>query len=132
MYNDKGCVSSDSPPQHVLDDLLSQGQEGGGGGGGKVRTLHLSTIPDTLYMLEEGDATLSEPYSGSPVSTVDVIAGTIPGEFPSCVLRCTSLQRIVVGEYFLGVFSLFLVSRINFFGEILKEGHLHFVVIFRK
>ncbi|KAK3796393.1 hypothetical protein RRG08_026649 [Elysia crispata] len=64
--------------KHVLDDLLSQGQEGGGGGGGKVRTLHLSTIPDTLYMLEEGDATLSEPYSGSPVSTVDVIAGTIP------------------------------------------------------
>ncbi|RUS79800.1 hypothetical protein EGW08_012447 [Elysia chlorotica] len=64
--------------KHVLDDLLAQGQEAGGGGGGKVRTLHLSAIPDTLYMLEEGDATLSEPYSGSPVSTVDVIAGTIP------------------------------------------------------
>lgn len=65
--------------KNVLHELLSQGHEAGGaGGGGKVRTLHLSTIPDTLYMLEEGDATLSEPYSGSPVSTVDVIAGTIP------------------------------------------------------
>ena len=73
-------------PQNVLDELLSQGQEAGSsGGGGKVRTLHLSTIPDTLYMLEEGDATLSEPYSGSPVSTVDVIAGTIPGEDILCV-----------------------------------------------
>ncbi|GFR58467.1 BTB/POZ domain-containing protein 7-like [Elysia marginata] len=60
--------------KNVLHELLSQGQETGS----KVRTLHLSTIPDTLYMLEEGDATLSEPYSGSPVSTVDVIAGTIP------------------------------------------------------
>ncbi|GFO11987.1 BTB/POZ domain-containing protein 7 [Plakobranchus ocellatus] len=63
--------------KNVLDELLSQGQEMAGGGG-KVRTLHLSAIPDTLYMLEENDATLSEPYSGSPVSTVDVIAGTIP------------------------------------------------------
>lgn len=39
----------------------------------------MSAIPDTLYMLESSDVNLPLPYSGSPVSTVDIIAGTIPG-----------------------------------------------------
>ncbi|KAK7000055.1 BTB/POZ domain-containing protein 7 [Biomphalaria glabrata] len=58
----------------VLEELLSQGHDSGS----KVRAIHVSAIPDTLYMIDERDVSLSLPYSGSPVSTVDIIAGTIP------------------------------------------------------
>lgn len=60
--------------KNTLEELMSQGPESGS----RVRTIHMSAIPDTLYMLESADVNLPLPYSGSPVSTVDIIAGTIP------------------------------------------------------
>lgn len=60
--------------KNFLEELLSQGHDSGS----KVRAIHLSAIPDTLYMLDEQDVSMPLPYSGSPVSTVDIIAGTIP------------------------------------------------------
>ena len=46
----------------------------------RVRTLHMSAIPDTLYMVDDQHCS-SAPYAISPVSTVDIIAGTIPGMY---------------------------------------------------
>jgi hypothetical protein len=62
--------------QAVLEDrVVSAAQENEIAG---VRTLHMSSIPDTLYMVDEQHCS-SAPYAVSPVSTVDIIAGTIPG-----------------------------------------------------
>lgn len=43
---------------------------------GRVRTIQMSSIPDTLYMVEDRQSYI--PFS-SGSSTVDIVAGTIPG-----------------------------------------------------
>ncbi|XP_076464304.1 BTB/POZ domain-containing protein 7-like [Babylonia areolata] len=58
----------------VLEDMVVCAQEQDTS---RVRMLHMSTIPDTLYMVDEQHCS-SAPYAVSPVSTVDIIAGTIP------------------------------------------------------
>ena len=79
------CVS-----QAVLEDMVvcaAQEQDTS-----SVRMLHMSAIPDTLYMVDEQHCS-SAPYAVSPVSTVDIIAGTIPGKpHPNTVLDLYSLH----------------------------------------
>lgn len=58
----------------VLEERLSQGQELECG---RVRTIQMSAIPDTLYMVESSHYPSS--YVNPPsCNTVDIIAGTIP------------------------------------------------------
>ncbi|CAH1793169.1 unnamed protein product, partial [Owenia fusiformis] len=64
----------------ILDEQLSQAQEQDVV---RLRTVHMSNIPDTLYMLEEkyssqSGAAYHSANHHSPVCTVDIIAGTIP------------------------------------------------------
>lgn len=60
----------------------------------RVRMLHISAIPDTLYMVDEQHCS-SAPYAVSPVSTVDIIAGTIPGQFHlAVVVMCLGINVI--------------------------------------
>ena len=61
--------------QTVLEERLSQGQDQEYG---RVRTIQMSAIPDTLYMVEHSHYPSS--YVNHPgCNTVDIIAGTIPG-----------------------------------------------------
>ncbi|ESO97990.1 hypothetical protein LOTGIDRAFT_92273, partial [Lottia gigantea] len=57
----------------ILEEQLSQAQDIDTG---RVRMIHMSAIPDTLYMVE--DRPFSLPYPTTPASPVDIIAGTIP------------------------------------------------------
>ncbi|XP_050406093.1 BTB/POZ domain-containing protein 7 [Patella vulgata] len=57
----------------ILEEQLSQAQELDTS---RVRMIHMSAIPDTLYMIE--DRPFSLPYPTTPASPVDIIAGTIP------------------------------------------------------
>ena len=66
--------------QAVLDEQLSQLQESSGA---HLRMSHMSVIPDALYMVEDKEYAASLPrpaHIPSSSSTVDIIAGTVPGE----------------------------------------------------
>ncbi|KAK7104211.1 BTB/POZ domain-containing protein 7-like [Littorina saxatilis] len=83
----------------VLEDMVvSAAQEQDTSG---VRMLHMSAIPDTLYMVDEQHCS-SAPYAVSPVSTVDIIAGTIPvpdrGTFLLMVQREQELEQSAVAQ----------------------------------
>ncbi|XP_063430369.1 BTB/POZ domain-containing protein 7-like [Mytilus trossulus] len=56
----------------VLEEQMSQDQDQDSG---RVRTIQMSSIPDTLYMVEDRQSYI--PFS-SGSSTVDIVAGTIP------------------------------------------------------
>jgi len=69
--------------QAVLEEQLSESQELGGA---HLRLKHMSVIPDALYMVEDKEYAASLPppaHIPSSSSTVDIIAGTIPGECDS-------------------------------------------------
>ena len=60
----------------MLEEQLTQDQDHEAG---RVRTIQMSSIPDTLYMVEDRQYLQSyHPFSSS-TSTVDIVAGTIPG-----------------------------------------------------
>ena len=63
--------------QSVLDDQLSSGQEHEAS---RVRTIHMSSIPDTLYMVEDPQY-IHQFMANTPNidNTVDIVSGTIPG-----------------------------------------------------
>ena len=66
--------------QAVLEEQLSESQELSGA---HFRLKHMSVIPDALYMVEDKEYAASLPppaHIPSSSSTVDIIAGTIPGE----------------------------------------------------
>lgn len=58
----------------MRDEFLSQGQDSDTG---RVRTIQMSAIPDTLYMVDEAQYPAGHKGLTSS-STVDIIAGTIP------------------------------------------------------
>ncbi|XP_033736507.1 LOW QUALITY PROTEIN: BTB/POZ domain-containing protein 7-like [Pecten maximus] len=60
----------------MRDEFLSQGQDSDAG---RVRTIQMSAIPDTLYMVDEAQYPQTPGLQGlTSSSTVDIIAGTIP------------------------------------------------------
>ena len=64
----------------MLDEQLSQLHESCGA---HLRMSHMSVIPDALYMVEDKEYAASLPRPAlipSSSSTVDIIAGTVPGE----------------------------------------------------
>ena len=63
--------------QSVLDDQLSAGQEHEMT---RVRGIHMSSIPDTLYMVEDPQY-IHHFMANAPniENTVDIVSGTIPG-----------------------------------------------------
>ncbi|XP_046551868.1 BTB/POZ domain-containing protein 7-like [Haliotis rubra] len=81
----------------ILEEQLSQAHEQDAG---RVRMLNISSIPDTLYMVE--DRHYAMPYALAPASTVDIIAGTIPvpdrNTYVTMLQREAELQRSKVAQ----------------------------------
>ena len=65
--------------QSLLDERVAEAQDNEGGR--QLRLLHMSSIPDTLYMVDDKNYTaycVNSAANTAPAS-VDIIAGTIPG-----------------------------------------------------
>lgn len=98
--------------QAVLEDMVvSAAQEQDTS---SVRMLHMSAIPDTLYMVDEQHCS-SAPYAVSPVSTVDIIAGTIPGKppLPSTTTTCFTPKLSLVFSYSLYIWPSAFKSMVS-------------------
>ncbi|XP_064602149.1 LOW QUALITY PROTEIN: BTB/POZ domain-containing protein 7-like [Liolophura sinensis] len=78
----------------LLEEQLSQGQESEPS---RIRTIHMSSIPDTLYMVDERQCPLSPYPPGNYISTstatVDIIAGTIPVPDRNTLLLMTQREH---------------------------------------
>ena len=72
--------------QAVLEEMLVLAAAGVEPVSLGARSLHMSAIPDALYMVAEERHRSSSPYATTPISTVDIIAGSIPGETTSSVV----------------------------------------------